>query len=342
MMSLKTLICILIPIKDVHPVVNKCLRSVHRLNQNIKVLIVDDGSEIPVIETPSLQWVRQDKRFIILRHDVSQGPAAARNTGLAWCREKGIEVVILLDSDCTVEPDFVLSHLNWHATMPDVACVGGAIQGVGQGLWAKLDGFMSWFTSLPGAPPREVCGLVHIPTTNMSLKTEKLPVQREVFSEQLRTGEDVAFLKSLRIAKQRVVFRPQPVIAHFDRTTFRSFLRHQWRWALHTYAVRAGGLGSPALLRFALATMFFFLIPLFALFSTALNVRPWLRQSPRYIVYAPGVWAVYVIKGLGVFLGICQPSLALYSKSSQSVCTGSDRQEEVLLEDLRTFVDQEL
>jgi hypothetical protein len=183
---------------------------------------------------------------------------------------------------------------------------------------------MSWFTSLPGAPPREVGGPVHIPTTNMSLKIEKLPNRREIFMERLRTGEDVAFLKTLHAAEQRVVFRPQPVIYHYDRTTSSSFIQHQWRWALHTYVVRIGTSRRSALQRFALAAMFFFLIPVFALLSTGLNVRPWLRRSPGYLLYSPVVLLVYIVKGFGVLLGICQPGLALYPKVSDRVDIETD------------------
>ena len=51
----------------------------------------------------------------------------------AWCRENGVDTVILLDSDCVAPPDFVTLHLAHHHEHPEAIGVGCAIEGTGVG-----------------------------------------------------------------------------------------------------------------------------------------------------------------------------------------------------------------
>lgn len=97
------------------------------------------------------------------------------------------------------------------------------MNGVGDGIWATLDNLMSWFTSIPHTPLRDVDGLYHIPTTNMSLKLNVLSQESPLFDAHLRTGEDVQFVQRLRRAGYKLMFSPQPEISHYDRQSFADF-----------------------------------------------------------------------------------------------------------------------
>lgn len=276
------------------------------------VVVVDDGSQPPAEEDIRLKLLFDDPRVTLLRHPENRGPGAARNTALAWCRNAGVDLIILLDSDCRVEPGFVARHMALHREHPDATCIGGAIQGEGRGMAARLDGIMSWFTSIPKTPGHEVTEPLHLPTTNMSLKLDRLPAGPDVFDPNLRTGEDVALVKSLRRQGEKILFSPEPVIHHSDREDMRAFLNHQMRWAIHTYAVRFGYARPRRVLRVFLFAGFLLALPLFALYASWLNIRPWLSTDKRYAAYWPAVLLVFVLKGVGVLVGIVNPGRALY------------------------------
>lgn len=301
--------CVLIPYRDGIGMLAECLASLQEdLPADTTILLVDDGS---VADQSAISSNLNDLHIAVLRNATSLGPAAARNKGIAWCRERGVKILILLDSDCVPEHGFVAKHIYLHGEMPDVVCIGGGIRGRGRSYWARLDCIASWFTSLPESGARNVGPLVHIPTTNMSLKLQQLPFSGDLFNERLRTGEDVEFLRRLMAAGGRVKFSPIPIIAHRDRDDFRGFLRHQYRWAVHTYAVRSDAKHSLTA-RVILGMAFFLLIPVYALVSSVLNVVPWLKVSPAKILWWPLLFVLYSIKGLGVVEGIFFPNHALY------------------------------
>lgn len=305
--------CILIPFKDCHNILYDCLAAVvAHLPADAQVLLIDDGSETNAANSPLSEFLAHPQ-IVLLHHSMNRGAGAARNTGINWCRSHDIEIVILLDSDCLVQSGFVETHCRLHGEYPNTTCIGGGIQGVGEGIWAKIDGLMSWFTSIPSAPMREVSGVYHIPTTNMSLKLSHLDdFKPQLFDEKLCTGEDVVFVRQLIKDGLRVIFYPQPVVWHCDRSTFKDFLQHQWRWGLHTYIVRLGNKGWGNAKRFAFGGLFALCLPAFALFCTTLNIIPWLKRSPFYLKYYPVLFLVYFYKSIAVLIGIFCPNTALH------------------------------
>ena len=102
------------------------------------------------------------------------------------------------------------------------------------------------------------------------------------------------------------------MIHHSDRENMKAFLNHQMRWAIHTYAVRFGYTRPKRLLRVFLFASFLLALPLFALYASWLNIQPWLSTDKRYVAYWPAVLLVFVLKGIGVLVGIVDPERALY------------------------------
>lgn len=304
--------CVILPVKDSAEVLAECLESLAAaLIGGSRAIIVDDGSDFPLEDDPDLSDFLADERFVFLRHETSRGPGAARDTGIAWARRHGAELAILLDCDCLVSPDFIREHLALNERHPEAPCCGGSIRGRGRGLWAALDGAMSWFTSMSETPEGPVRPPYHIPTTNMSLKLS-LFRRSDIFDHHLRTGEDVVLIQRLRQREQAIIFSPAPMIYHRDRETLRAFLRHQYRWGLHTYVVRRGvdrlDWGS----RLGFAAMFLALSPFYVLHTTALNLHPLLRRSWLYLGLAPALALVYAIKSIAVLDGTLAPRKALF------------------------------
>ena len=302
--------CILIPYKDSVEQLRNCLQMLMpQLSIETAIILVDDGTSM---DQSGLKRYFNNTKITVMRNHVSMGPAFARNKGIEWCREHGVEIVLLIDSDCVAEKTWVQEHLRLHEKYDDVVCIGGSIKGIGHTIWAYIDNIASWFTSIPGAPQRVVGKIYHIPTTNMSFKLSRLPMKGKLFNSALRTGEDVEFVHRILDAGCKIIFSPEPLVYHMDRNRLTDFLKHQYRWGLHTYSLRFGRKQWGKIKRTLFALGFFFMIPIFSVLSSALNIYPYLTISIKYLLYLPPLFLLYMYKGIGVFAGTMDPSLALY------------------------------
>ena len=278
-----------------------------------RILLVDDGSTPPAEADPAIRALLADPRVTLLRHAENRGVAAARNTALRWCREQGVAIVLMLDSDCEPSPDFIEAHLRLHAEHPDAACFGAAVEGTGRGIWAALDRVMTWVHVI--GPAREVRHPYHLGTTNFSVKLDRLPNRATVFDERLNTGEDALLIRELRRGGESVRFAPAPLIVHHDRETLRGVLWHHYQYGQHQYFVQLGGDLAPRcfhpLYRAAFVLAFLPLLPLFALAGSVLNLAPWLRTHPGYVAWYPLMFALWVAKGVAVLESAVAPARTL-------------------------------
>ena len=77
--------------------VDRCLRALAAQTIAPEVIVVDDGS------TDGTGDVARDHHAVVLRHETSRGPAAARNTG---ARLASAPILAFLDDDCEPEPQW--------------------------------------------------------------------------------------------------------------------------------------------------------------------------------------------------------------------------------------------
>jgi glycosyltransferase involved in cell wall biosynthesis len=78
--------------------VDRCLRALaDQKDVELQVIVVDDGS------TDDTSEVAREHGATVIRHEVNQGLAAARNTGV---RAAAASVVAFLDDDCEPEPEW--------------------------------------------------------------------------------------------------------------------------------------------------------------------------------------------------------------------------------------------
>ena len=106
----------------------RLLRSLVETGANYKVVLVDDSSEPPLVPGGIFEGLH----LRVLRHEVSRGPAVARNTGL-W--ETETPYVAFTDNDVEVTSDWMealVAHME--AAPEDVAGVGGRVVAGGGGL----------------------------------------------------------------------------------------------------------------------------------------------------------------------------------------------------------------
>lgn len=310
--------CVIIPFFNRVDQVHTCLQQLlAQALPDTEFLLVDDASTDNLIELDELLY---GKGVFLIRHPRNEGVSAARNSALQWCRERGHAVVIMIDSDCIPGPDFIETHVRLHVEMPEVACVGAAIVGRGSSVWSRLDGVASWVHAAPHYRQHEVEHPYHLPTTNFSVKLSMLPDRPFVFDERLCTGEDCLLIRELRRQGLLVLFSPSPVIYHRDRERLLDVLRHHYKWGHHQYFIQLGRDISPYVFnpayRIVFLLVFFWLWPLYSLTGATLNIVPWLSTRLGYLSYAPGVFALWLCKGIAVMEAALRPRSVLRAARS--------------------------
>ena len=304
--------CVVLPFYNRLDLVRRCLGMLLEMAEpSTQILLIDDGSSAPADADPVIAGLLADGRVTLVRHDRNRGVAAARNTAIAWCRQAGIEIVLMIDSDCEPSPDFIREHLRMHQLYPEAACIGAAIQGTGDGPWARFDCVMTWAHIPPVSAACDVKHPYHVGTTNFSAKLARLPERERVFEERVYTGEDALLIREFRRTGQRVLFSPTPLLIHHDRDTFRGVVWHHYQYGHHQYFVQLGGDLSPRcfhpLYRAAFVVAFAPLLPLYALMGSVLNVLPWLRRRPWYALWYPLMYLMWVGKSVAVLEAAIRP-----------------------------------
>ena len=298
--------------------VARCLSALLAQRTNTtEFLLIDDGSEPIAWNHPALRRLLAEPRVHLIRHEQNQGVSAARNSALHWCRAHGLDLVIMIDSDCTPGPDLIRQHLDLQERFPQATVIAGAIVGTGNGVFAWIDGVLSWTNSRPQGDVRESGANVvyHLPMTNIALRLSRLPDRDFVYDERLHTGEDLLLIRELLRRGDTMVSAPSPVVFHQDRETWRSLINHHRQWGYHQYFLQFGGcFARPVfhpLYRAVFLLAFGLSLPAYVLLGSVLNIAPWLRRRPAAaLAFAPAL-VVWIAKGLAVMSSAVNPHGAL-------------------------------
>jgi mycofactocin system glycosyltransferase len=175
------------------------------------VVVVDDGSAVAV-EVPA--------GARLLRHPVSRGPGAARNTALA---EVTTPLVAFVDSDVHLPPGW-LGPLLAHFDDPRLVAVAPRVRSAeSEGLLAAYERLRSPL-DLGGQPARVAAGsrVSYVPSAALLCRTDAV---RAVggFDPELRFGEDVDLVWRLS-ATGRCRYEPASEVTHAPRATWRAWL----------------------------------------------------------------------------------------------------------------------
>jgi len=108
----KALISIIIPAYNAANVIKTCINSI--LAQNypgnaLEIIVVNDGSSDATGKILKLLSLKE--HIFIYTHEKNNGLAAARNTGIRHARG---DLLIFLDADMEIPPDFIREHLEFH------------------------------------------------------------------------------------------------------------------------------------------------------------------------------------------------------------------------------------
>jgi mycofactocin system glycosyltransferase len=208
-------VTVVIPVRDNVSGLRRLLASL----RGLRVIVVDDGSAEP-IKPDDVADAHCD--IEVLRHPVSKGPAAARNTGLAACTT---DFVAFLDSDVVPRRGW-LEALLGHFCDPTVALVAPRIIGLTQSdhLVARYEAVRSSLDlGQHEAPVVPYTNVAYVPSAAIICRRCTL---REVggFDESLHSGEDVDLCWRLVEAGARLRYEPIALVAHDHRTDLRDWI----------------------------------------------------------------------------------------------------------------------
>lgn len=195
------------------------LRRLMSTLRGLKVVVVDDGSAIPVRES---DFERTSCEVKVIRHDNAKGPAAARNTGLAAC---ATDFVAFLDSDVVPRRGW-LEALLGHFSDPAVALVAPRIVGLSHSdnMIARYEAVRSSLDlGRREAPVVPYSTVSYVPSAAIICRRSAL-VDSAGFDETLRCGEDVDLCWRLVESGARLRYEPIALVAHDHRVGVRDWL----------------------------------------------------------------------------------------------------------------------
>jgi glycosyltransferase involved in cell wall biosynthesis len=112
-------VAVVVPHYNQPEYLEECLRSVQNQTfQDWQIIVVDDASTLGDAEAIISRLA--DKRIQLIRHESNQGLGAARNTGF---RATAAPLVLPVDSDDRLHPEFLDSTVNVLLNQPDFDCV---------------------------------------------------------------------------------------------------------------------------------------------------------------------------------------------------------------------------
>jgi glycosyltransferase involved in cell wall biosynthesis len=113
-------IAVLIPAYNAEKIISRALASLAANAEPHDIIVVDDGSKIPLADCLPAQ-----PNLIILRAAKNLGVTGAMNFGLHYILDKEYEFVARLDADDTASPDRLALQRAFMDGHPDVALAGG-------------------------------------------------------------------------------------------------------------------------------------------------------------------------------------------------------------------------
>jgi mycofactocin system glycosyltransferase len=178
----------------------------------MRVVVVDDGSAVPLHRE---DFADAPCEVEVLRHPVSRGPAAARNTGLAAC---ATDYVAFLDSDVIPRRGW-LEALLGHFCDPTVALVAPRIVGPTQtdNPVARYEMIRSSLDLGHREAPVVPYGAVsYVPGAAMICRRAAL-ADIGGFDESMQSGEDVDLCWRLIESGARLRYEPIALVSHEHR-----------------------------------------------------------------------------------------------------------------------------
>jgi GT2 family glycosyltransferase len=200
---------IIVPAWDRPGPLAACLRAL--LEQDypedaFEIIVVDDGSEVPLRE--NVAEARADSRVRWVRLPVNEGPASARNQGAMHARGR---YLAFTDDDCIPAPDWLKNLHEALESAPGHAVGGRLVDGCPENLWAAanqyiLDAVYEYYNT-------DQRRSRFFATANIAMAAGHF---REAggFDRRYRTSEDRDFCARWMRAGFGLIYAPEAVVVH--------------------------------------------------------------------------------------------------------------------------------
>lgn len=178
----------------------RCLDAL--LEQETQVIVVDDGSSY---------WPDISQQVLMLRHESSRGPAAARNTGIKAAFELDASVILFTDSDCIPSTDWVEKAHKGFLQNPFIHVQSGNTISAGS-TW--FDTYHNINGTLNGRRFKGSDSLFYGPTCNLAIS--RVLAKEIVFDESFPSAacEDIEYCLRILEAGYRIVHNDSMQVKH--------------------------------------------------------------------------------------------------------------------------------
>ncbi len=272
---------VIIPSYNSQTTIEKCLSSLSKqdIGQEFETILVDSSED----NTPEI--IREKFPWVDLTHlpqKTDQG--TARNLGVK--KAKG-EIIFFLDSDCTVNPNWMSRMLYWHDK--GYQAVGGpVINGNPEALVSRAGYFLEFNDLLPYDESKNK-ETWHVGSCNASYKREVIKTYGSFPAPLKYALEDMLYNWYLSKQGIKMYFDQSIIVNHHHRITWSAYYKHQYKLGHGTVQMlRKTDMEGSWLVRHPLAATFIWpLITFVKLFRTSRTVYKWqpkiLRQKPLVI-----------------------------------------------------------
>ena len=201
-------------------------------------------------------------------------------------------------------------HLKLHKKNKSICVIGGPVTPSFYNhkfnIWEILDGCLSWFTSIKPNKERIIKFPYHLPTCNLSIKTNFIKKNKIFFDEKLETGEDVDLCNKIREKNGKIMLIKLGKVFHYDRKNFASFFKHHSKWGRHQfytlYKKKYADLFGIFLFNILFLIFYPLAMPVVNLISTLLTIYPWIKKNIKYIFLLIPTYLVHLIKGIFTYI----------------------------------------
>jgi glycosyltransferase involved in cell wall biosynthesis len=193
-----------------------CLGSLEDLRYpNYEVVVVNDGSK-----DRTLEIAEQHPGFTLIDQP-NQGLSVARNVGMQAAQG---EIVAYTDSDCVVDPDWLM-YLVYKFVRGGFVAVGGPNFPP-----PEESAIAAYVAASPGGPTHVLLNdevAEHIPGCNMAFTKQALLGVGGFEAIFAAAGDDVDLCWRLQDQGYTIGFSPAAMVWHFRRNTVRDYLKQQ-------------------------------------------------------------------------------------------------------------------
>ena len=206
----------------------------HELEKNVEVIIVDDHSDRMVVD--QIGYLLDRKVYTFIRFfslENNRGPSFARNYGLD---QSAGDLIIFLDDDCIVSPNYILETVRIHEEHPEVLVLNGNLKKLRDDFYSNF-----WFYSYDAVFNKNDSKFYRVnrlSSGNFSIKRDLLKIMYPLFDESLPSREDYDLYLRLR-EKKIDLYKSDDLIAYCDcRDSLVSLIKQRIWYSKGEYYIR--------------------------------------------------------------------------------------------------------